>query len=565
MGGELGRGGMGVVSSAEQIALRREVAVKRVAEHGGPSAVDRLLKEAWIGAYLTHPNVVPVHALAEHEGAPAVVMKRVEGRAWRAFIGDPASIPEAQRGDPLGWHLEVVLAVCNAIELAHARGVLHLDLKPDNVMIGAFGEVYVVDWGLAAGIEGAPAWLPRSDALRSVAGTPDYMAPELAAGAAERIDRRTDVYLLGAMLHEAVTGRPPHAGDTAMQKLYRAYVAAPPSYDASVPVELARLLQRAMAKERGERFEGVRAFREAVEAVRAHRAAEALTAEAEEHLERLGGLVEGGAGEVEVWQRFGACRFALREAHAAWPEHPALARLGRSLFERMARWAIDEGRLELAESYLAELEADAGEELRAGLEARRAEREAEAARVGELEELAYQEDVTLGVRYRRSIGIALGLVFFAVNVAMGVAERLGVRPLDYGDMLVTGVATFAVFAPYAYVKRDTLFRNRANSAIFSICITTGFVIELLWLVGWSGGLPFRDVLVLTPVFYLLAFGAMTMLVSTRFFVSPLVQVPTALAVAAFPAHAYELIGIGGGLSAALVGLAYRPSEDRADG
>ncbi|MCA9606368.1 MAG: protein kinase, partial [Myxococcales bacterium] len=138
VGDELGRGGMGVVHVAKQTALRRDVAVKQLQEDRAGLA--NLLKEAWVGGHLEHPNIVPVHTLA---AGPAVVMKRIEGTSWRDFVRAPETVPDAD--DPLGWHLGVLSSVCDAIAFAHARGVLHLDLKPDNVMVGAFGEVYVVD------------------------------------------------------------------------------------------------------------------------------------------------------------------------------------------------------------------------------------------------------------------------------------------------------------------------------------------------------------------------------------------------------------------------------------
>ncbi len=557
--GELGRGGMGVVHRAEQLALRREVAIKRLAL-SSPRGLEGLLKEAWLGGHLEHPNVVPVHALAAHEGEPAIVMKRVEGRSWRAFIEDPSALPETDREDALGWHLRVLTSVCDAVQLAHSRGVLHLDLKPDNVMIGAFGEVYVLDWGLAAGCgEEAPAWLPRASSLRGVAGTPDYMAPELAAGAGDRLDPRTDVYLLGACLHEVVTGSPPHAGETPLSKLLAAHLSAAHAYGEDVPAELASILRRAMHRDPEARIPDVASLRAAVEAFLAHREADTFVREARERLARLEARWSESGGEAELFRELGACRFALREARSIWPEHPELAALEARLRAGMAEWAMAEDRLELAASYLSEL-TEPRPDLEERLAGLRRSAEERAARVATLEHLARDQDLSKGSRFRRRVGLALGLSFVLVNAAMGAAERAGIASLGYVDMLWTGVISLAVLAPYGWWRRRLFFRNRANAALFSVCIGTFFTVQGLWLVGMTLDLPFRSALALTPLFYLLAFGAATMLVSLRFFASPLLQVPTLLLAATVPEHVYEIIGVGGGVSAALIGLVWKPEQ-----
>src|SRR5690606_27181127 len=146
--------------------------------------------------------------------------------------------------------------------------------------------VYVLDWGLAAGQgEAAPAWLPPAASLRSIAGTPEYMAPELAMGAGDLVGERTDVYLLGAMLHEVVVGKPPHGGATPVQKLFHAYRSAPFAYGPDVPEELVALLHRALHREPSERFASAAELRGALEAFLSHRDANLFIREARERLE----------------------------------------------------------------------------------------------------------------------------------------------------------------------------------------------------------------------------------------------------------------------------------------
>ena len=164
-----------------------------------------------------------------------LVMKRVEGVSWRA-LADPDADEAARSlrpdaGDPLELHLDVAMSACNALHYAHARGVVHRDVKLDNVMIGRFGEVYVVDWGIAI--------KPGDRAQRrhgGTVGTPAYMAPELVIGDLAAMDARTDVYLLGATLHHALVGATRHTGANLHAVLFAAHESARCSeYDARVP------------------------------------------------------------------------------------------------------------------------------------------------------------------------------------------------------------------------------------------------------------------------------------------------------------------------------------------
>jgi tetratricopeptide (TPR) repeat protein len=227
--GEIGQGGMGVVYRARDLELDREVAVKvlRGRYRAGFAAAARFLDEARITARLQHPGIPAVYRVGELPDArPFLAMKLIKGRTLDELLR--ADGPGAAR-----W-LGAFESVCHAVGYAHARGVIHRDLKPHNVMVGAFGEVQVMDWGLAkvlgdtAAPVSAPAeaiaqsevYLPRdSDGTLtqagSVLGTPAFMPPEQAAGEVEKIDRRADVFGLGAILCALLTGMPPYDGTTA--------------------------------------------------------------------------------------------------------------------------------------------------------------------------------------------------------------------------------------------------------------------------------------------------------------------------------------------------------------
>jgi serine/threonine-protein kinase len=237
--GEIARGGIGIVLRGEDPALGREIALKVLRdEHAArPAMLRRLVEEAQICGQLQHPGIPPVYELGVDAGRrPYFTMKLIRGRTLAALLRErPAP------GDDRRRLLPVFEQVCQAVAYAHARGVIHRDLKPSNVMLGSFGEVQVVDWGLAkvlasavgaeascvdeeeSGPDGgadAPARTSAStpDAKSeagSVLGTPAYMPPEQARGEVEDLDERSDVFALGAILCEILTGLPPYQGEPA--------------------------------------------------------------------------------------------------------------------------------------------------------------------------------------------------------------------------------------------------------------------------------------------------------------------------------------------------------------
>jgi serine/threonine-protein kinase len=226
LGEEIGRGGMGAVLRARDPHLDRELAVKVLWDGpAGPEALRRFVEEAQVCSQLQHPSIVPVHDLGTlPDGRPFFAMKLVKGRTLAALLQERAG-----PADDLPRFLTIFEQVCQAVAYAHSKGVLHRDLKPANVMVGAFGEVQVMDWGLAkvlrpqggAAAEAGAASLIRT--VRSAAGeesraglamgTPAYMAPEQARGEVERLDERCDVFGLGAILCVVLTGKPPFLGD----------------------------------------------------------------------------------------------------------------------------------------------------------------------------------------------------------------------------------------------------------------------------------------------------------------------------------------------------------------
>lgn len=315
---ELGRGGMGIVELATQRALSRDIAIKRLIAPS-KSHVAALLREATIAGQLEHPNIVPIHALVATPNGPCVVMKRVTGTDWQQRIRAGESSLEA--------HIDVLVQLCRALSFAHSRGIVHRDIKPANVMIGEYGEVYLVDWGLARRL--------ADGVLRGqrIAGTPAYMAPEMIRG---DIDVRTDVYLLGACLHEVLVGAPRHLGEGIAEVLLVAEASKPATYPLSVPGELAAICNRACERDPARRYASASQLRESLQSYLEHRAATELVHVAEQRVVELQAFPRDG--KYSLAQRlFHEARFGYEQALAAWPGSKQ-AQQGR---ERCLNWMAE--------------------------------------------------------------------------------------------------------------------------------------------------------------------------------------------------------------------------------
>ena len=209
---EIGRGGMGRIHPATDRNLLRHVALKRLDRELAkvPMYKDGFIAEAQMTGQLEHPNIVPVHELAVSEqGVPYFTMKLVQGINFDDWLRDPARPPGGTARLEDG--LEIFLKVCDAVAYAHHRGVIHRDLKPENVMVADFGQTYLMDWGLARLTRTKPASGSRSQMeAPGPVGTPTHMAPEQARGNPQEMDERSDVFGLGAILYEIVSGKMPY-------------------------------------------------------------------------------------------------------------------------------------------------------------------------------------------------------------------------------------------------------------------------------------------------------------------------------------------------------------------
>ncbi|MBI3724914.1 protein kinase, partial [bacterium] len=258
---ELGRGGMGIVFRARQADLEREVALKMLLDGGGASnvAVDRFYAEARHVAKLVHPGIVSIHDVGEHEGIHYFTMDFVEGQ----HLGHLIRAGEIDRKKAV----EIAIKLCAALAYAHKQGVIHRDLKPGNVLMDRRGSPRITDFGIAKDL-GKESTSTRAG---EVLGTPNYMPPEQADGRALSVDARADVYSLGAVLYEMLTGRPPFIGDTTFEvvtQVVHQKPTPPRKLKPDIPVDLETIVLKCLEKPLESRYKDANALLKDLESFR---------------------------------------------------------------------------------------------------------------------------------------------------------------------------------------------------------------------------------------------------------------------------------------------------------
>jgi WD40 repeat protein/serine/threonine protein kinase len=402
----IGEGGMGVVYAAHQSSIARTVAVKMLK----PSAKirddqrDKFISEAVVTGELDHPNIVPIYDLgANDQGALFYSMKRVRGTPWDKVIGQKQ----------LDENLSILLRVADAVAFAHAGGVIHRDLKPENVMLGDYGEVLVMDWGLA---RITPEFAHADQVFQpdSLGGTPAYMAPEMARGPVDSINKTSDIYLLGAILYEIIGGQPPHSGRDVMQCLMAASQNRidPIRYDG----ELKAIALRAMATRQEDRYQSVKEFQEAVRTYQSHSESLVLTAHANQNLHK--------ARSANDYQLFARALYGFQESLTLWQGNSRARTLLAETQRDYASCALEKGDFDLAASLL-----DAGQAehqaLAKRIDAARVERDARQRRLRR----AKQAVTALAAAVVIIITVSLVVVNYQRHRAV-VAEKEAVKQRD---------------------------------------------------------------------------------------------------------------------------------------
>ncbi len=409
----LGRGGMGDVYEAEQASLERQIAIKLL--HTTSARHRRhFLAEAVCQGLLEHPNIVPVHGLGQTEtGVPFLAMKRVTGKTWAQA--------RSSQPDDLAAQLEILVQVCNAVAYAHSRGIIHCDLKPSNIMIGAFGEVLVVDWGLALSMKETAegSRIQHRSALKSLCGTPRYMPPELARGDGLAVSPSTDTYLLGGLLYWILSKRPPRSDSNALVAVLQARDGEVDALDADLPAELVAICKQALSAEPARRYARAEELRDAVRAYLRHRQSLDLTTQARQQLDALVATTrEKPEGREDLYEDLSQAVAGFCQARQLWAANPLVP--GGEFEARLcyARTALRLGDLALARAQLDRAQALAAN---VGAPLQRA--------AAELEDLlaarrtSHRRAARNTRRLRRGLSAALATIVLGLLAAMFAQER----------------------------------------------------------------------------------------------------------------------------------------------
>jgi len=564
LGETLGKGGMGVVRLGRQRGLRREVAIKCPRRDRGNQATTALLREALAGGALEHPNIVPIYTLGRSDdGEPLIVMKRIQGVSWRELLDSPDHPLLPKRvAERLQWHLELLIQVCNALRFAHSRGILHRDIKPDNVMIGDFGEVYVLDWGLAAADQRTDdeLSLPVASAITELAGTPGYMAPEMADPLEASIDRRTDVYLLGALLHELLTGEVRHPGKTPVAQIFASYHTKPYVYDASVPEELAEACNRATARDKEQRYQSVDELREAIVRALRHGASRELTAEAETRREQLEELIHAdpkahraSAEGVGVQQTFIECRFGYQQALRTWPENPQAKGGLRAVMHAMVEYEIARHERGSAAALLAQIDDPEPKLLAAMAELKKSQHE-KARRFEALEAIERDIDLKPGERARQWFAFFVAIGWLINNMSWGMLARYGLFQAGYGTYLAIDVGYAALCGALVYAFRSVVLQNAANKRLVAIGFSAMAIFAVVWSFEWATGQPFRAAILRSNLLMGAIIPATALGIAPRLMGSALGFLGTYGVGLLLPGFEFEVSAIGGFLSFSCLAL-----------
>jgi serine/threonine-protein kinase len=348
---QVGKGGIGQVDAAKQLCFNRMVAIKRVrSDRGSLHAQQQLEKEARVMGQLEHPAIPPVHFVGlDIDGQTTLVMKFIEGKSWLEII-NKEFVTAVRQKLPM-WYIEknlnYFIRVGEALEFAHQKPIIHRDIKPANVVMGSYGEVYLIDWGLALELDSGTKLKDQR-----YVGTPSYAAPEM-LGANPTWDMRSDVYLMGGLLFHILSGSPPHNGEDINDLFYRINKYPTPELCDNVPAGLREICARAMEKDPGNRYSSVHALIEDVRFFITHGRMAELYSNASEDLSQIEDMLESGISSSDEFELVGArCRFRLEELSQNWPENVRVKGKLRNCLKLLTDDALQKSRLASARALL---------------------------------------------------------------------------------------------------------------------------------------------------------------------------------------------------------------------
>ncbi len=553
--GVIGEGGMGQVLLATQKSLRRDVAIKTLKpEFADKYYTKALLHEAVLTGSLEHPNIVPVHAVGlDQNGKPLLVMKKIDGVSWETLLDDFAHEgwqPLIKRfGNRLRTNVEILMDVCDAVEFAHSRGILHRDIKPANVMIGTRGDVYLVDWGVAVRMT------DHRVAPQSFAGTPSYMAPEMISNGFGPLGPYTDVYLLGATLHRALTGLPPHRGGSLQDVLANAVASVAITHSDRVPRELTALCHVSMQRESSLRLGSAAAFRERLVDCMSHVHSVSLAGTAVALLGELRALLvnPSEADPLRVARVGNECRFAFGQALREWDENLDAKKGLQDCLDLLFDSEIARNNFDAAAAVAAEMTQrnPAHDQALNGLADKLKHAQDEAQRLQ-----AYERDLDFRVssqqRFRMFMGVtAVGLVLTANSVRRALTHD----PLTAVELTKGLALIMVILLGLIFLGRRAMLGTTSNRrvAIWSLGSLAAMLGHRLIVVHY--GLPLSAMI---SVDFLLAttdFALGGALISPVFYWPLLTLVPAMLGAWIYPQYSAQVFGVGLSMGFVVTGVA----------
>jgi serine/threonine protein kinase len=486
----LGQGGGGIVHEAQQLALGRDVAIKTAhADLSTEEARELLLREARVTSLLEHPSIVPIYALAHSaSGRPFIVMRRIQGKTWTSLL---LATPPLGNDGALDAQLAILEDVARVAHFAHGQGVIHRDLKPDNIMISGEGQIYVLDWGAAVTIDDCRLpEVPHVDDVDTMAGTPAYMAPELALGVGMAMDARTDVYLLGAILHEVLVGVAPHEADEVLASVLSAGRSSKPKFDESVPLALAAICSRAMSRFNEDRFASGAEFADAIAAFRLQHESNLLVPQSKAEFETLEHLAceveeEDPSSRSRFEEQFQNYRSHMDRVLTLWPDNPEAQEALQRAYELHIEVALNHGAVEVAETLLAQMPREnecLGEKVAEALQRRRVREKRHI-------ELERAVDPQLGLGLRIGATIGFGAFWVATCACCILLHRAGHHDAVYfvfASLLGVGSLMMMFLPRISMLAVLGTGENRLTLAMFR---TSWFVMAAGWLLSLTLGLP----------------------------------------------------------------------------
>lgn len=487
LGDVIGQGGMGIVRAARQMLPLRDVAVKRL-HFAKAHLAKNLMDEALTMGGLEHPNIVPVHLVRlTEDNSPEVVMKYVQGRSWNEILN---KIP--QRDDALEASLEILRSVCNAIEYAHAHNVIHRDIKPHNVMVGEFGEVYLMDWGIAVRLDNIDS-VPKG-----LVGTPGYLAPEMLTGDPNDVHIQTDVFLLGSTLHTILTGKRRNDGNSIVGALDAAKKSEPYQYESDVPSELAYLTNRACSKEPGDRPNNAKEFRHDLESFISLREAYVIRDSAILKRDALISIIKhykrSKNGETKIRTLFAEARFGLEQALRLAPDCAGAQEAFHDTLMAMIYWLLDNQHYDEADHLRGSLGrsddaliARFSDELLAGKQ-----RSAESQY---LKRMAPDYDPTPSRTGRQILGISIMGIVAIACVAAIIYDTMYPTDISPKRLLISTGSVALVVVLAMFIARQWLFANRIGGRLFSTVVFGFLCAPIFAIAGLKGGFSGEAIMV----------------------------------------------------------------------